>query len=257
MWMGRSDSWTNDNGDDQFGESNSYRQLTKGSLKLTPLGDELIAYFAGRNISKETLEKNYVMQVAGQKNVIAFTYRRNGIFVGCKYRTEEKKFWQEKGTEKVLYGLDDIREADEIIIVEGEIDKLSMEEAGISNCASVPAGAPQTVSVKELPTLEKDTGFQYLWNCKEYLNKASRIIIATDADVPGEALAEELARRLGRERCWRVCWPKKDEFSCFKDANEVLKHLGTNSLRDTIYGTELRHMLSEFTHSSCTEDVLL
>ena len=32
-------------------------------------------------------------------------------------------------------------------------------------------------------------------------------MIATDNDAPGDALAEELARRLGRERCWRVRWP--------------------------------------------------
>ncbi|XP_057465094.1 primase homolog protein-like [Actinidia eriantha] len=128
---------------------------------------------------------------------------------------------QEKGTEKILYGLDDIEEADEIIIVEGEIDKLSMEEAGFLNCLSVPDGAPQKLSTKELPSPEKDYTFQYLWNCKEYLDKASRIILATDSNKPGAALAEKLARRLGRERCWRVSWPKKDEFSCFKDANEV------------------------------------
>ena len=30
--------------------------------------------------------------------------------------------------------------------------------------------------------------------------QATRIILATDADGPGQALAEELARRLGRER---------------------------------------------------------
>lgn len=35
------------------------------------------------------------------------------------------------------------------------------------------------------------------------------IVLATDADAPGLALAEELARRLGRERCHRVAWPQK------------------------------------------------
>lgn len=39
--------------------------------------------------------------------------------------------------------------------VEGEIDKLSMEQAGLINCVSVPDGAPQKVSTKELPPLEK------------------------------------------------------------------------------------------------------
>jgi hypothetical protein len=35
--------------------------------------------------------------------------------------------------------------------VEGEMDKLAMEEAGFRNCVSVPDGAPPSVSPKELP----------------------------------------------------------------------------------------------------------
>ncbi|CAA0832268.1 Twinkle homolog protein-chloroplastic/mitochondrial [Striga hermonthica] len=208
------------------------------SIKLEKLSDELLAYFAERMISKETLERNNVMQ-AGDWKTIAFPYRLNWELVGCKYRTLEKKFWQEKNTEKVLYGLDDIADSDEIIIVEGEIDKLSVEEAGFFNCVSVPGGAPQTVSLKELPSPDKDTGFKYLWNCREYLDKATRIILAIDCDGPGDALAEELARRLGRERCWRVHWPKKGEGSLLKDANEVLVNLGVEALRDAIKNAEL------------------
>ncbi|KAA8514786.1 hypothetical protein F0562_017965 [Nyssa sinensis] len=232
-WAGQvfADDRVTYNGANQISKVNSSRHMTEESLRLEPLGDELIAYFAERMISKEILQKNAVMQISGNQNVIAFPYRRNGVLVSCKYRrTIDKKFWQEKGTEKILYGLDDIKEADEIVIVEGEIDKLSMEEAGICNCVSVPDGAPQKVSTKELPSLEKDTRFQYLWNCKEYLDKASRIILATDGDLPGQALAEELALRLGKERCWQISWPKKDEFSCFKDANEsfTVKYIGNN-----------------------------
>ncbi|CAA6669870.1 unnamed protein product [Spirodela intermedia] len=127
---------------------------------------------------------------------------------------------KEKNTERIFYGLDDIKQATDIIIVEGEIDKLSLEEAGFRNCVSVPDGAPAQVS-KNLPEEREDTKYQYLWNCKEYLEKASRIILATDSDKPGQALAEELARRLGKERCWRVTWPKKNNVEVFKDANEV------------------------------------
>lgn len=36
--------------------------------------------------------------------------------------------------------------------MEGEIDKLSMEEAGFDNCVSVPDGAPPSISKKEIPT---------------------------------------------------------------------------------------------------------
>ncbi|XP_065847296.1 primase homolog protein [Euphorbia lathyris] len=217
----------------------SSMQMTAESTVLEPLGEKLIAYFADRMISEETINRNAVMQIAGDKDVIAFTYIHNGMLVGCKYRTMEKKFWQDKGTGKWLYGLDDINEASEIIIVEGEIDKLSVEEAGFRNCVSVPGGAPLVVSAKELPALENDRAYQYLWNCKEYLDKISRIVLATDGDLSGQALAEELARRLGKERCWVVRWPKKDESSCFKDANEVLKSLGAIALKQVIESAEL------------------
>ncbi|XP_038893951.1 primase homolog protein isoform X2 [Benincasa hispida] len=191
------------------------------SLVLEPLGDELISYFNKRMISQETLERNVVMQIAGRQVAIAFTYRQNGQLVGCKYRTMDKRFWQEKGTEKLLYGIDDINDANELIIVEGEMDKLSVEEAGLLNCISVPGGAPSKVSTDTVPSNEKDTAYQYLWSCKDYLDKVSRIILATDSDEPGQALAEELARRLGKHRCWRVDWPYKDDFNRFKDANEL------------------------------------
>ncbi|KAK7329647.1 hypothetical protein VNO77_23819 [Canavalia gladiata] len=216
----------------------SYGKIAEESLGLKPLGPKLVAYFKERLISEKTLGRNAVRQLSDNKTVIAFTYKQNGLLVGCKYRTMEKRFWQGKGTDKILYGIDDIRHADEIIIVEGEIDKLSLEEAGFRNCVSVPGGAPGKVSSKDLPPMEKDTAYQYLWNCKEYLDKVVRIILATDNDPPGQALAEELARRLGRERCWQVHWPKKDEFSSLKDANEVLRHMGADALKRMVENAE-------------------
>ncbi|KAL2930727.1 Twinkle-like protein chloroplastic/mitochondrial [Bienertia sinuspersici] len=280
------------------------RELSEKNLGLEPLCDELLAYFAERMITAETLRRNYVMQksvTGGQVHVtplkivgfrlkfsyldfsdlnfsdlvsyilfwqiaIAFTFRREGVLINCKYRDVTKKFWQEPDTETILYGLDDIKNASDIIIVEGEIDKLAMEEAGFLNCVSVPDGAPSRVSDKDVPPPDKlhqdgygywgqgwettnlkiqdtcvarDIKYQYLWNCKEYFEKASRIILATDADPPGQALAEELARRLGRERCWRVTWPKKNDSEYFKDANEVLMYMGPEKLKETVDNAEL------------------
>ncbi|GMH26054.1 hypothetical protein Nepgr_027897 [Nepenthes gracilis] len=216
------------------------REITEEMLGLEPLCDELLGYFAERMISGETLRRNAVMQRSyGDQIVIAFAYRRNGVLVSCKYRDVNKKFWQEHNTEKIFYGLDDVKDATDLIIVEGEMDKLAMEEAGFRNCVSVPDGAPASVSSKDVPSPEKDTKYQYLWNCKEYLEKVSRIILATDGDSPGQALAEELARRLGRERCWRVIWPKKNEVDYFKDANEVLMYLGPAVLKEVIEKAEL------------------
>ncbi|XP_076951740.1 twinkle homolog protein, chloroplastic/mitochondrial-like [Bidens hawaiensis] len=224
------------------------KEFTERELKLEPLCHDLCEYFAERMISKETLLRNSVMQRRYENQVvIAFTYRRKGEVVGCKYRDLAKHFWQESDAQKILYGIDDIEGARDVIIVEGEMDKLAMEEAGFRNCVSVPDGAPQKVSSKDLPSQEEDIKYQYLWNCKEYLEKASRIILATDGDGPGQALAEELARRLGRERCWRVTWPRKNDKERFKDANEVLMFMGPAVLRGVIESADLYPIKGLFT----------
>ncbi|RVW40885.1 Twinkle-like protein, chloroplastic/mitochondrial [Vitis vinifera] len=65
--------------------------------------------------------------------------------------------------------------------------------------------------------------------------KASRIILATDGDAPGLALAEELAPALEE----KVKWPKKNEVEHFKDVNEVLMYLGPDVLKKVIENAEV------------------
>ena len=84
--------------------------------------------------------------------------------------------------------------------------------------------------------------------------KVEKIIIATDNDEPGDALAEELSRRLGAWKCWRIKWPndfqdtilpsdrqnkkfteeeEKDNDRWFrKDANDVLMKDSADILKD-------------------------
>ncbi|XP_022642755.1 twinkle homolog protein, chloroplastic/mitochondrial isoform X2 [Vigna radiata var. radiata] len=145
------------------------RKIAEESLGLEPLGPKLVAYFRERLISEKTLSRNAVRQLSDNKAVIAFTYKQNGLLVGCKYRALEKRFWLERGTDKILYGIDDIRQVSEIIIVEGEVDKLSLEEAGFRNCVSVPVGAPVKVSSKDLPPIEKTSLMLLVFFSKIYL----------------------------------------------------------------------------------------
>ena len=184
------------------------------TVKFEPLTPEMIEFFAARNISEATLKRNgvssevvYDPQLRKENRVIAFPYYRDGVLINVKYRTIDKRFWQSRGAEKILYGLDDVAGQAEVIIVEGEMDKLALEEAGIKNVVSVPDGAPARVKDGDLPPASEDTKYSYLWNCRAWLDQAVRVVIGTDNDAPGDALAEELARRLGRERCWRVRWP--------------------------------------------------
>ena len=50
--------------------------------------------------------------------------------------------------------------------------------------AQVPDGAPARVREGEVPPADQDTKFSYLWNCRAWLDQASKVVIAT-----GEAYA--------------------------------------------------------------------
>jgi twinkle protein len=110
--------------------------------------------------------------------------------------------------------------ADTLVWVEGEVDKLSVEVAGITSCVSVPDGAPAE------GTKDYSSKFAFLDSAEAVLSGVKTHIIAVDADQPGQRLEDELARRLGRAKCWRVDWPA----GC-KDANDVLRKHGADDLR--------------------------
>lgn len=213
----------------------------KPAFTPNALPEGVIGWFGKRGISPATLDAAGVSYVktwmpgcdqGATIGAIAFPYRRGGEVVNVKYRTSDKRFKQEKGAEKVFYGIDHIAGCKDVIIVEGEMDVLSLREAGFSNVLSVPDGAPQQVRDGEIDP-DEDAKFEYVWNCRDELASVEKIILATDADAPGRALAEELARRLGRERCWRVDWPTANDAQR-KDANEVLVGDGADVLRECI-----------------------
>jgi twinkle protein len=182
-------------------------------------------------------------------NVIAFPFWRRGTEVATKYRTADKRMWQRKGGEKRFFNgdiLDDPALADgrgALVITEGEIDALSALTAGYPWSVSVPDGAPPARDAKGNLIVvpegaddivpEEDVKFGYIAADWEALVKVQRIVIAVDADEPGERLAAELVRRLGRIRCSRARFPD----GC-KDLNEVLLKHGSRAVLDSINGAQ-------------------
>lgn len=120
-----------------------------------------------------------------------------------------------------------------------------------------PDGAPAKASDPgtPLPAPDADRKYEYLWNCREYLDKASKFVLATDSDEPGQALAEELARRLGREKCWRVKWPLTSAGQPVKDANEALMRMGKSGVREAVEGAEAFPIRGLFKFESFFEEI--
>lgn len=154
--------------------------------------------------------------VSGQKNAIEFPYVNDGEVVNRQTRTlSAKGFRFEAGKPVIPFGLDDCEGQAEVVIVEGVMDKLSIEEAtGRTAVLAMPSATPSSEC--------------YALAC-EACKAASKIIVAVDNDEPGEKLRDELIRRLGADRCWTVDWN-----GC-KDANEVLLGSGAEGLEIAIF----------------------
>ncbi len=233
VWYCNHCGWTGTLKDGTENAAN-YRHWRKPKYKkpeytppVTDLPDKVVQWFKSRGISKTVLARNkigyetvYMPQLEDFVTAIRFPYFRMGECINVKSRDGKKNFRMETGAERIFYGLDDV--SDTVIIVEGEMDKLSVEESGFQNCWSVPDGAPSPKAK------DYSSKFEFLENCAE-LEQVKTFILAVDNDDPGQVLEQELARRLGKEKCKLVTWPE----GC-KDANEVLLNHGPDVLRTTI-----------------------
>jgi len=191
---------------------------------LDEVGTKVEEWFKSRGISKQTLAdlrvsegQEFMPQTGKQENTIQFNYYMGDQLINVKYRDGRKNFKLYKGAEKVFYNINSIIGYDTCVIVEGEMDVLALYEAGVKNVISVPNGA----------TLNRNN-LDYLDNCIDYFDDKNKIIIAVDADEPGQMLQRELVRRLGAEVCYII------DFNGNKDANDFLIEHGAEALRDAV-----------------------
>tara|TARA_E500000331_G_scaffold323325_1_gene338855 strand:+ start:2039 stop:3757 length:1719 start_codon:yes stop_codon:yes gene_type:complete len=189
-------------------------------MYLAEPGSKVIQWFKTRGISEKTLKDlkvsegpEFMPQTGKSENTIKFNYMMGDTLINIKYRDGKKNFKLYKGAEKIFYNINSIIGYDTCIIVEGEMDTLSFHEAGLPNAISVPNGA----------TLNSNN-LDYLDNCIDYFEDKEKIILAVDNDEPGQALQQELIRRLGAEVCFTV------DFEDCKDANEYLLKHGKENL---------------------------
>lgn len=192
------------------------------------LNDDVAEFLKSRGISRDTgitfgciWMKAFFPDLRKETGAIAYNYAKDGYTTGYKLRSLEEKAHVCTKALKIPFGMDmlDMRENKTIIICEGELDCLSYYEAGVTNVVSVPNGA-QSLSRDE-------KGF--MWELKSHIDQAERVIIAADNDEAGEKMADELSRRIGRYKCWKIEYPE----AC-KDANDVLMKYSKAKLAEVI-----------------------
>ena len=207
-----------------------YARPSEADIK--PISKEAVAYFAKRKISKETLD---AFKVGCDNNGnIVFPFYRDNKLIYVKYREprryDEKKAkrskeWQMSNTQPILFGMDMVSFHKPLIITEGEIDTLSLYEAGVTNVVSVPCGC---------------NNMDWIDTCWSWLEKFQQIILFGDMDEPGLSMISTLMSRLGEDRCMIPPeYPEAivngvDYNRICKDANEILIAYGHEVLSSIV-----------------------
>lgn len=180
-------------------------------------------YLGLRGISTKTLDYADVQSdIYG--NVAFHYYNSNDILMTVKYRLGRKfnkekdhnKCWSQKDSDfaPLLFNMNRIDPAKPLLVVEGEIDCLSVIEAGYSNVVSIPNGCANSQWI------------QYNW---DWLEQFDKIILWFDSDEPGIKARNDILYRLGTWRTYYIEINPEDTTpngARIKDANEVLYFKG-------------------------------
>lgn len=178
--------------------------------------DALLYLIQDRKLNLETIE-HFNLGVS-EDGLLAMPITKNKELIDFKFRTlppAEKAFIRFQGAETWVFneeGFDIAKESNEIIVCEGEIDAMSVWQAGFTNVISLVGGA-QSIGTWLQGVLEVD-----------------KVYILLDSDDAGQKGARKLAERIGLERCINVKLPVKDANDFFKQyTSEDFKNVIKNS----------------------------
>jgi 5S rRNA maturation endonuclease (ribonuclease M5) len=178
------------------------------------------AYIYERGFDDDTIRrfKLCAMRI-GTEPAVGIPYLAGGKAVLFKLRnlatnkTSRKFTRYPNGADSPLFNLDGIRDAKQVVLVEGELDAISLWQLGITNAASTSLGAQKTFPVDWL----------------DMLSDADDIVLWYDDDESGQKAVATLSEILGSHRC-RVASISEDIADAIrerigktpKDANDLL-----------------------------------
>jgi len=186
------------------------------NIATSELSQEALTLMRGRGISEQTLNDWDVKQgfwsYSGDKKPI-YVYQyvdEKGEIPFVSFRTIEKKpikGGRVPGTKPILWGMQHVVHGAPVVIVEGQLDAMTIYQAGYRNVVSIPSGAQDHSWIK---------------HCWGWLNDKDFLIWA-DNDEQGRKCADTINKSLG-ERAKIIIHPK------YKDANDFYDAEGPEEL---------------------------
>ncbi len=167
-------------------------------------------YLRSRGISPETADR-FCLGLEQDKGMrwLSIPHFQKGRLLNIKFRSmppAEKTFRRIPGFRSILFNADCLAGKEEIFITEGELDAITLVQAGIENVVSGTTGAGS---------------FEAEWI--DQLKNVNRVYLVYDPDEPGQQGARSLAKRLGYSRCLHVEMPEGiDVNAFFKGGGDVV-----------------------------------
>jgi len=189
-----------------------------------------IDYFRTRGISEKTVRRYEVTTKANDHNVLVFQFfSEDGTPWLVKYRRTDfdktkhtSKEWCEKDRKPLLFGMNQCSfdgNPLRLVMTEGQIDSMSLAEAGIENAVSVPFGK---------------NGFTWVPYCWDFLRRFDELVIFGDNE-NGEITLLDYMRNTFKGKVLVV---RQEDYLGCKDANEILVKHGAQALRDAVDNAE-------------------
>jgi len=207
---------------------NKYRQFKKRQAPIVPK-PQALSYLEKRGISATTAGKYQITVRNDNPDILVFPFLdEKGDLQIVKYRnanfnpeTDRNKEWAEKGCKPILFGMYQCNPNNKtLVMTEGQIDSLSVAEAGIENAVSVPTGA---------------RGFTWVPHCWDWLQSHDALIVFGDWERGEMSLLEEMRRRFNG----KVMAVQPEDYRGCKDANELLQKYGKEAVADAVKNARL------------------
>ena len=185
--------------------------------------DSAIEYMKSRGISEEITKRYSITAQSKNPDVIVFPFfDETGKLQFVKYRNSKfrkgmkgNKEWCEANAMPILFGMYQCKDFDRLIITEGQIDSLSVAQAGFDNAVSVPTGAK---------------GMTWFPPCQEWISKFKEVIIFGDCEKGHITLVDELKARLPQA----IKVVRMQDYLGEKDANDILRTYGVKAIQKCI-----------------------
>ena len=187
-----------------------------------------IRYMMGRGISEAVTRRYGITTQKEHDNILVFPFEdADGILRFVKYRKtdfqkgrDNNKEWCERDCMPILFGMAQCNPQNKtLIMTEGQIDSLSVTEAGFENAVSVPTGK---------------NGFTWVPHCWDFLQSFETLIVFGDYERGEISLLSDMEQRFAGT----VKHVRPEDYKDCKDANELLQKYGPDAVKAAVNNAE-------------------